>query len=102
MRYRYLESTVDDVEIRLVLKSLVSQCIKVSQQVAVLKRMRNILPFDIRKNINFTCHLLYHISITVHRPGISATRVRLKNREKVNKRAVGLFLEISTLHMKNF
>jgi len=32
-------------------KHVANICRKVSQQVAVLKRMRNILPFDIRKNI---------------------------------------------------
>ena len=48
MRYRFEQMfgvTVGDM-----LKSLIS-VEKVSQQVAVLKRMRNILPFDIRKNI---------------------------------------------------
>ena len=38
------------------------------------KRMRNILPY--------TLNLLFHISITVHRPGISVIRLRLRNWKK--------------------
>ena len=52
-------------------------CRRVSQQVSVLKRMRNILPFDTRENIYMSS--IVPNSISVHKPGISAMRVRLKN-----------------------
>ena len=60
-------------------KQVANICRKVCQQVAVLKRIRNVLPFDIRI---LTCHLLYHISIAVHKPGFPAIRVRLENWRK--------------------
>ena len=57
-------------------------CRKVSQQVAVLKRMRNILPYDIRKNIYMSLLVLLLISITARRPGISVIRAQLRNWKK--------------------
>ena len=46
-------------------------CRKVSQQVAFLKRMSNMLPFETRLSI-FTPPSLFHILIIVLKAGISA------------------------------
>ena len=59
---------------------------KVSQQIAVLKRMRNILPFEIRSNI-YTCFIAPHFtycSETWHF-GNKTTADKL---EKENERAI--------------
>ena len=55
------------------------------------ERYLNKLQFKIKAHEKYTsfrykkeylCHLLYHISITVHKLGISAVRIRLKNWRK--------------------
>ena len=67
-------------------KQVANICRKVSQQVTFLKRMRNRLPFDIRKNI--------YMSFIVPRFDYCAQTWHFRNKssaeklEKVNERAV--------------
>ena len=58
-------------------------CRNVSQQIAVLKRMKKILPFEARKC--YTLDSSFLILTTVWRLGISVTKTSL---EKVNERAL--------------
>ena len=47
-------------------------CRKVSQQIAVLKRMKKLLPLKLREKLYRTLNLLLHILIIVQSLGISA------------------------------
>ncbi|CAB3994347.1 RNA-directed DNA polymerase from mobile element jockey, partial [Paramuricea clavata] len=67
-------------------KHVAKICRKVSQQTAVLKRMRNILPFEIRSNI-YTCFIAPHFrycSETWH----FCNKITADKLEKVNERAI--------------
>ena len=87
VRYRCLELLFDDI-----LKfdrQVAKICRKVSRQVAVLiKRMRNVLPFEVRKNIYFSfvaphfdyCAQTWHF----------CNKSSPEKLEKVNERAVRL------------
>ena len=58
-------------------KQVANICRELSQQGAILKRMRNILPFDIRKNI-YVPFIVPHFDYCAQ-TCISVIRVRLKN-----------------------
>jgi len=61
-------------------KHIAKICRKVSQQIAVLKRMKKILPFETQNEESvFTLHLLSLTLTTAQRHGISATKVPLLN-----------------------
>jgi hypothetical protein len=62
-------------------------CRKVSQQTAVLKRMRNILPFEIRSNI-YTCFIAPHFRYCSETWHFCNKITADKLAEKVNERAI--------------
>jgi hypothetical protein len=67
-------------------------CRKVSQQTAVLKRMRNILPYEIRSNI-YTCFIAPHFRYCSETWHFCNTITTDKLAEKVNKRAIRFVLK---------
>ena len=61
-------------------KHVAKVCRKVSQQVAVLKRMKKMLPFETRKNIYFA--FILPILTIVRKPGTSVVKVPVQNWKK--------------------
>ena len=62
--------------------------------------MRNILAFDIRKNI-YVSFIVPNFDYCAQTWHFYCNKVSAKKPEKVNERAVRFFLETNTLHMKN-
>ena len=60
-------------------KHVAKVCRKVSRQVAVLKRMKKLLPFEERISI---LHSFFPISTTTPKPGTSAVKVPVQNWKK--------------------
>ncbi|CAB4019481.1 Hypothetical predicted protein, partial [Paramuricea clavata] len=81
-------------------KHVAKICRKMSQQTAVLKRMRNILPFEIRSNI-YTCFIAPHFrycSETWH----FCNKITADKLEKVNDRAIRFVFKAGTHPTRNF
>ena len=75
-------------------------CRKVSQQIAILKRMKNILPYDMRKNI-YMSFIVPHFDYCAQTPHF-CNKDSAEKLEKVNERAVRFGFGTNVQHTKNF